>query len=138
MEDYSKLKKSADKVATENKAQWKANEKEIKDALKRCNEIRDHLKKALQTHIDNAKMAHAEYGGWTKLADDIIAQQTKLADAKKNKDKAAQTGIEKELKKLEKPATAYEANISAGVGTANDYMNEVRKVITALDDITLS
>ena len=40
--------------------------------------------------------------------------------------------LEKALKQLEKPATAYEANISKGVETANAHLATVRKCMTAV------
>lgn len=137
MDDYSKIKKDADKVIAENSTSWKDSHKEIKDAMKKAQQIHEYLKKALETHVSNAKMAQAEYGGWSKMADEIIAKQKELAEAKKAKDKAAVADLEKELKKLEKPAKSYQANITKGVETANEHMSGVREKIAAVNAIAL-
>lgn len=135
MDDYAKLKKTASKTATENTDAWKQNEADIKESLKKAEKVVEYLKKSLTTHTDNSKMAYAEFGGWTKLADEIIEKQTAHAAAKKAKDKAKMKDIEKELKKLEKSASAYETNISKGVETANTHLAEVRKCMTSVDAV---
>ena len=136
MDDYGKLKQSADKTNAENKTTWENNAQQIKDAIKKAGELQAYFRKALTTHQNNAKLAQAEYGGWSKLAESIIEKQAQLAEAKKAKDKAAIAGAEKELKKLEKSAQSYQTNISNGVEQANGYMTDVRARIEALEAIT--
>ncbi len=135
MDDYAKLKKSADKVNAENLATWKTHEEEIRTAIAKAAGVQAYLKKALATHQSNAKMAQAEYGGWSKLATGITERQAELAAAKKAKDRAAVAEAEKELKKLMKAAKPYQANISKGVETANTHMTDVRTRIDALEAV---
>ncbi len=136
MADYTKLKQSADKTIAENKATWDQNAQDIKAAVKRAGELQAYFKKALETHRSNAKMAEAEYGGWSKLATSIVEKQAELAAAKKAKDTETVAGLEAEIKKLEKRAKAYEANISKGVTSANTHKDDVRAKIDALNAIT--
>ncbi len=137
MPDYTKLKQAAAKDVADNKATWEQNAQEIKDAAKKAGELQAYFKKALETHRNNAKMAQAEYGGWSKLAQSIIDKQAELATAKKSKDKETAANLEKELKKLEKTAKSYEASFSKGIEAANAHKDEVRTRIDGLNAITI-
>lgn len=135
-EDYSKLKKTVTKTRSENIASWKDISKNIKDGLKSIDGLEAFFNEATTTFKVNAKLASTKTDDWVRVADQIIAKQTELKAAEKAKDKAKVKDLEKDIKDLEKLATAHSTQVSATIDETNALKAKVQDRLQLISGVT--